>query len=85
MYYLIPDGSYELDVGPAVLFECDWRKIPENWYMRMSCAHEENFEILPEKLSLIDSWFEKYIDEDPDVLKLVKAEIDIIRLKYLPA
>lgn len=82
-FYLVPDGSYELDIGPAVLFECSWSKIPENWYVRMSFLQEENFEILPEKLSLIDGWFEKYVDEDPNVLELVKAEIDHMQLKYL--
>lgn len=84
--YLVPDdGSYELDIGPAVLFECDWSKVPENWYVRMGLTREENFEFLPGKLSLIESWFEKYIDEDPSVLETVKAEINAMRLRYVTA
>ena len=77
-FYFVANGSDELDIAPAVLFECDWSKIPENWYLRMNSLHEENFEILPERLSKIDGWFEKYIDEDPEVLEIVKTEIDNI-------
>jgi len=85
MFYVVLEGSYQVDIGPSVLFECDWSKIPENWFARMSCTYEENFELFPEKLSLVDGWFEKYIDEDPDVLELVKAEINDIRSKHLVA
>lgn len=84
MLYLVQHGTYELNIGPAVLFECDWSKIPENWYVRMGFLKEESFEILPEKLSSIEGWFEKYIDEDPNVLELVKTEIDDMRGNALP-
>ncbi len=75
--YIIADN--EIDIAPAVLFECDWSKLPSHWRLRSGKPYAENFEILPEKLSLVDHWFERYIDEDPEVLKLVNTEIDFIR------
>lgn len=79
LYLFSLDGDYEIDTGPAVLFDCDWSKLPENWRFRMGKSHSENFEFLPEKLALIDYWFEKYIDEDPEVLKIVEEEINYLR------
>lgn len=78
-FYLISDYKcYEIDIGPAVLFDFNWTKLPENWRARMCVTVQENFELLPERLSVIDHWFEKYIDADPDVVAAVRAEIDEI-------
>jgi hypothetical protein len=75
VYIVRPEEDFNIDIFPAVLFEFNWNKIPIDWVIRIDGPSQENIELLPEKLTLIENWFEKYIDEDPKVLSLLASHL----------
>lgn len=72
LYIIRHDENNRIHTLPAVLFDFNWQKVPESWCMRINGPLGENIELLPEKLASIEDWFERYIDEDADILNLLK-------------
>lgn len=75
--YIFRKAEYpQIGIFPAILFDYGWNKVPSEWYMRINGPHREDIEILPEKLASIEHWYERYIDEDSEVLRLVSSIVD---------
>lgn len=75
-FYVVPhNGDAELDFVPAVLFAFDKAKIPEGMIVRMVNDQQPSLEILPESLASIEGWFERYVDEDEEIVKIIESEI----------
>ena len=75
------DQDPEVQVIPALLFDFIWSYIPADWKGRINEKSQE-IEILPESLTTIEHWFEKYIEEEEETLKIVNDEINRIKLVY---
>ena len=68
-FYVFSNTSpLEIEVQPAVLFDLDWQNIPNDWKIRVDKTYE--IEMLPKPLAEINHWFERYIDEEEDVVKI---------------
>ncbi|POZ50298.1 hypothetical protein [Methylovulum psychrotolerans] len=73
--YIAPiKGDKQLRLVPSALFMFDWKKVPKNWFIRFLRYGE--IELLPASMVTIDGWFEKYVDDDINVVKIVEEEID---------
>jgi hypothetical protein len=71
--YVVPvNGKKELQIVPAVLFAFNWSEIPKNWFVRIT--ESEELEIVPKSLAKIDYWFEKYMDEEIDVIAIIEQD-----------
>ena len=75
VYIISSTWPIEIQLVPAVLFDFHWTALPESWYIRINENPDHNIEILPKKLTEIEHWFEKYTDEDPEVLNTLKSVI----------
>ncbi len=75
--YVVPsNGELELDFVPAALFVFDEAKIPVGMVVRMVNEPRPSLEILPESLARIEGWFERYTDEDEEIVKIIKSEVE---------
>ena len=72
-YIIRHDEDNNISPVPTVLFECPWNRIPDNWSMRIRGLSGEDIEFFPSELAEIDHWFERYVDEDPEILHLVDS------------
>ena len=77
LYVASTSGDKQLQLVPAALFDFAWQKVPENWVVRF--PEREEIEFLPASLVAIEGWFEKYVDDDANVVKIVEEEIDRAR------
>jgi hypothetical protein len=74
-YVILPSHNkegWEINIIPVALFNVDWQRIPQNWSIRII---DGEINLLPESLSKIDNWFEKYIDDDDKIISLIDKEI----------
>lgn len=78
LYVFSARGYSELQLVPAALFDFAWKKIPEDWFVRLSSG--EDIEFLPASLTDIEGWFEKYVSDDMNVVNIVEEEINRARL-----
>jgi hypothetical protein len=69
-YVFSKNTPLEVEIQPAVLFDLDWTKIPNDWHIKI---HEKtrSIEIVPKELAETEHWFEKYLDEDEKTLQIV--------------
>lgn len=74
LYIASTSGDKQLQLVPAALFDFAWQKVPENWFIGF--PRREEIEFLPVSLATIEGWFEKYVDDDTNVVKIVEEEID---------
>lgn len=77
LYIIRHDEDFNIDILPAILFNYSWNKVPSNWVMRINGSSKEDIELLPENLTPIENWFEKYAEEDPNVLSALSSIIHI--------
>jgi hypothetical protein len=59
-----------LSVYPAPLFELDWTQLDSEYALRIS-KHTGTFELLYRPLACIPNWFERYCDDDPEVVRIL--------------
>ena len=78
LYVVATRGDRDLQLVPAVLFNFDWIRIPENWLIRLT--GKDDIELVPASLARIDNWFEKYVNAEASVVAIVDQEIDRLRL-----
>lgn len=78
-FYIFSKEKKEVEIKPAVLFELDWQQIPKDWHIRINKDTYE-LEILPKEFAEIENWFEKYIDEDEEVVKFTHNIIGLNNL-----
>jgi hypothetical protein len=71
--YVTPRDRSELQIVPAIMFLIETIAIPLGYVVRMTNSSWPCLEILPQKLSEIDNWFERYIDGDEEVLAVIEA------------
>ena len=76
LYVSLLDGNKEIQLIPAILFDFTWSTIPEDWAIRIDNKDHNSIEILPRKITEIPNWFERYIDDDQEVVDLVINEIN---------
>ncbi|WP_032113528.1 hypothetical protein [Candidatus Paracaedibacter symbiosus] len=81
LYIIRDDDNFNIDILPAILFDYSWNKVPSSWLMRINGPSKEDIELLPEKLTSIENWFEKYTDEDPNALGVLSLIIHNNRSK----
>ena len=75
--YVVPnDGEMELDFVPAVLFVFDKAKIPAGMVVKIVNDQHSSLEILPESLASIEGWFERYVDKDEEIVKIIESEFE---------
>jgi len=79
LYVTSMDNSPEVDIVPAVLFPFDCSVTPTGMSVKMTNFPNPQLEILPTAVASIDNWFERYIDEDDEVMEIVKSEINRLR------
>ena len=70
-----PSFNELIAFAPIILFDFDWIKVPRNWLIRSDPDDKKIFEILPKVLADIPNWFEHYMDEDEEVIKVINKEI----------
>lgn len=78
-YVVYKNSPSEVAIKPAVLFDLDWSKIPNDWYVQVD-KNTREVEITPKELAETEHWFEKYLDGDKKTLQVVN---DLIS-KMLP-
>jgi len=66
--YVIDDGLIRA-ISPDY-FDFSWENIPNNWSIRQY-SRTGFIEILVDELIVFDDWYEKYVDDDQDVLNAV--------------
>ena len=76
LYVIRHDENFNIDILPAILFDYRWNKVPSGWLMRINGSSKEDIELLPESLTLIENWFEKYTEEDASVLGILSLIIN---------
>ncbi|MEQ1561068.1 MAG: hypothetical protein ABL933_19320 [Methyloglobulus sp.] len=74
LYSTAEDSSKELNCIPAVLFAIERAKIPVGMTVSLINTERSSLEILPESLACIEGWFERYVDEDEEIVKIVESE-----------
>lgn len=77
--YVFSTESEGVRVLPAVLFGFLSTEVSPGMHLRMSKSSTVAFEILPQALVDVDNWFERYIDGEDIVLKIVKSEIQQLK------
>jgi hypothetical protein len=72
--YVTPTiGDIELAIVPAVLFSFEGAVIPSGMVVRFAQDQRPSLEILPQSLSEIDHWFERYLGDDDEVVKIIES------------
>jgi hypothetical protein len=78
--YVVPvKGDMELSILPAILFSFKHSEIPSDMILRVTQNQKPSFEILPKSLAEIDHWFERYVDEEKEIVDIVNNEINRLR------
>lgn len=69
LYVVLPEKKpLEVDVQPAVFFDMEWQKIPADWKIMLTKGLHK-IKILPQALAAIDHWFERYLDQEKEVVE----------------
>ena len=85
--YVVPNDKTDelIDIAPVVLFNFDQELIPIDWVIRSDPDDKKILEILPKFLADIPNWFERYIDEDEEVVEAINKEILNLKQKDQPS
>jgi hypothetical protein len=75
--YVVPNDKKDelIDIAPVVLFDFAQELIPSDWIIRSDPDDKKIVEILPRFLADIPNWFERYVDEEEEVIAIVNKEI----------
>ena len=74
--YVFPErGDPELTLVPAVLFKFVDPELQAGMLFRESSEGPDSFELVPEIVASCSNWFERYVNEDEEILALVCQEV----------
>lgn len=76
LYVTSQEKNVEVQLVPAELFFFEWSQIPSNWLIRILNNSLNSLEILPKALACFDNWYERYIDEDEQILNILLKEVE---------
>jgi hypothetical protein len=64
----------EISIIPAVLFDFCIADIPTGMTVKVT-NNGQYLEILPQRLASIEGWYERYLNDDPEIISIVELEV----------
>jgi DNA polymerase III epsilon subunit-like protein len=85
--YVIPNDKKDelIDIAPVVLFDFARESIPRDWVIKIDPENNKSLEILPKFLADIPNWFERYMDEEEEIVEAINKEILNLKQRDQPS